>query len=84
MSNTQEKSTTRTWQEIAAEAAKETDPEKLLALSAELCRALEERDKTLRTTARPSQLLTCAGFDREEEAPGQGDNSGTPRRRAPY
>ena len=38
---------TRTWQEITAEAAKETDPKKLTVLSAELDRALEERDKLL-------------------------------------
>ena len=39
---------TRTWQEIAAEASKETDPEKLLALTAELERAFEERDESLK------------------------------------
>ena len=38
---------TRTWQEIAAEASKETDPEKLLALTAELERAFEKRDQSL-------------------------------------
>jgi hypothetical protein len=35
----------RTWQEIAAEASREKDPEKLLKLTKELERALDERDK---------------------------------------
>jgi len=34
----------RTWQEIAEEASRERNPEKLLKLSEELDRALEERD----------------------------------------
>jgi hypothetical protein len=34
----------RTWQDIAAEATKETDPEKLRKLAEELKRALDERD----------------------------------------
>ena len=42
---------TRTWQEITAEAAKETDPKKLTVLAAELDRALEERDKALHKPA---------------------------------
>jgi hypothetical protein len=41
----------RTWQEIAAEASKEQDSEKLIALAAELERALEERDRALRARA---------------------------------
>jgi hypothetical protein len=40
---------TRLWQEIAAEAAKETDSEKLIALAVELDLALEARDQALRT-----------------------------------
>lgn len=47
MSNAEVKST-RPWQEIAAEAAKETDSERLIALAAELDRALEERDRALK------------------------------------
>ena len=46
---------TRTWQEITAEAAKETDPKKLIVLAAELDRALEERDKALHKPAHPSE-----------------------------
>ncbi len=34
----------RNWQDIAAEAAKETDPEKLNKLTEELERALDKRD----------------------------------------
>jgi hypothetical protein len=34
----------RNWQDIAAEAAKETDPEKLRKLAEELERALDNRD----------------------------------------
>jgi len=34
----------RTWQEIAAEASREKDPKKLMELTEELERALEERD----------------------------------------
>jgi hypothetical protein len=37
----------RTWQEIAAEASREKDPEKLKALSRELERAFAERDAKL-------------------------------------
>jgi hypothetical protein len=35
----------RSWQEIAAEASREKDPEKLLTLTKELERALDERDE---------------------------------------
>ena len=42
---------TRTWQKIAADAAKEKDTEKLIRLAAELDRALEERDKVLHKAA---------------------------------
>jgi hypothetical protein len=48
---------TRTWQEIAAEAAKEKDSEKLIKLAAELDLALEERDKALHKPAHPSSDL---------------------------
>ena len=37
----------RTWQEIAAEASREKDPKKLMELTHELERALEERDAKL-------------------------------------
>jgi hypothetical protein len=37
----------RPWQEIAEEAAREKDPNRLLELSKQLERALEERDKHL-------------------------------------
>jgi hypothetical protein len=45
----------RTWQEIAAEAAKEKDPQKLNQLTAELDSALEERDKILHKLVRASK-----------------------------
>jgi hypothetical protein len=35
------------WQEIAAEASREKDPEKLLKLTKELEQALDERDKKI-------------------------------------
>ena len=38
----------RQWQEIAAQAAKEHNPEKLHLLIQELCRSLEERDRQLK------------------------------------
>jgi len=41
--------TTRPWQEIAAEAAREKDSEKLIKLTQELEQALEERGKKLRS-----------------------------------
>lgn len=34
----------RSWQEIAAEASREKDPQRLIQLTQELERALEERD----------------------------------------
>jgi hypothetical protein len=37
----------RPWQEIADEAAQETDPKRLIELAKELERALAERDKQL-------------------------------------
>jgi hypothetical protein len=40
----------RCWQEIAAAAAKESNPEKLLELSKELEDALDHRKKVLRPT----------------------------------
>jgi hypothetical protein len=45
----------RTWQEIAAEAAKEKDSQKLLELAVELDLALEERDNRMQKSAHPSQ-----------------------------
>jgi len=48
MPNNTEVKPTRTWQEVAAEAAKEMDSEKLLALAIELERALEAHDKAPR------------------------------------
>ena len=38
----------REWHEIAAEAAKETDPKRRMQLAEELEKALDERDKTRR------------------------------------
>ena len=38
----------RSWQEITAEAAKETNAQRLTQLAVELERALEERDKKLK------------------------------------
>ncbi|HZQ24197.1 MAG TPA: hypothetical protein VFA89_15500 [Terriglobales bacterium] len=43
----QDRKPIRTWQEIAAEVAKETDPKKLIELAEELNRALEMRDPIL-------------------------------------
>jgi hypothetical protein len=45
---TDDTSGSRLWQEIAAEAAREKDPERLLKLTKELELALDERDKKLR------------------------------------
>ncbi len=42
----------RTWQTIAEEASRERDPQKLLQLSKELERALDERDKAPRPPSR--------------------------------
>jgi hypothetical protein len=56
---------TRTWQEIAAEAAKEKDSRKLMKLTMELESALEERDKGLHKPARSSDT---APPQREESA----------------
>ena len=38
----------RSWQEIAAEAAQETDPQKLANLTSELCAAFDARDEKLK------------------------------------
>jgi hypothetical protein len=43
----------RPWQEIAAEAAREHNPEKLLELSNELALALSQRRKILNSAANP-------------------------------
>lgn len=43
----------RSWQEIAADAAHESNPEKLLELSTELALALDLRKKALRATDKP-------------------------------
>ena len=43
----------RSWQEIAAEAAHEANPDKLLELSNELAVALDQRKKGLRATDKP-------------------------------
>jgi hypothetical protein len=46
----------RSWQEIAEEASKEKDPEKLLKLTHQLERALDKRDEELskRKSAKPA------------------------------
>jgi hypothetical protein len=46
---------TRTWQEITAEAGKETDPLKVAALTEELERALAERDARIRIAIRAAE-----------------------------
>jgi len=46
---------TRIWQEIAAEAGKETDPIKLAALTEELDRALAEREARIRIAIRSAE-----------------------------
>jgi hypothetical protein len=43
----------RCWQEIAADAAHEANPEKLLELSTELANALDRRKKALRAICKP-------------------------------
>jgi len=43
----------RSWQEIAAEAAHEPNPDKLLELSTELALALSERRKILNSKVKP-------------------------------
>jgi hypothetical protein len=45
MPTDKEVKTARSWLEVAAEASKEPDPEKLLQLSKELCQLLDARDK---------------------------------------
>jgi hypothetical protein len=54
MPNNSEIKSTRTWQQIAAEASMEMDCEKLLVLAAELEHALEEHDKALHVPTEPS------------------------------
>ncbi len=41
----------RSWQEITAEASRETDPKRLAELSEELVRALAERDARLKRSS---------------------------------
>jgi hypothetical protein len=52
----------REWHEIAAEAAKETDPKRRMQLAEELEKALEKRDKTprerRRTRSQPGSLIS--------------------------
>ena len=50
----------RSWQEIAAEAAKEIDSQKLLVLTAELVRALEGHYKVPRVPSERSAKETIA------------------------
>jgi uncharacterized membrane protein (DUF106 family) len=45
---------TRTWQEIAEEASREQDPEKLQKLAEELERALDERRRKLHPASNPA------------------------------
>jgi hypothetical protein len=45
----------RCWEEIAADAAQELSPERLLELSQELEHALDQRKKILRATNKPAQ-----------------------------
>jgi hypothetical protein len=49
-----ERSPARKWQEIAAEASREKEPQKLLQLTEELERALENRYAKLRVSAQGS------------------------------
>ena len=53
-----ENKSNRSWREIAAEASQEQDHEKLLVLTKELERALEERTKSLRVPSQPSTQET--------------------------
>ena len=47
----------RAWVELAAKASKETDPERLMRILAELCRALDERETvSAGARVRPSRL----------------------------
>lgn len=46
-----ERNPARRWREIAAEASRERDPQRLLKLTEELERALEERYAELRASA---------------------------------
>lgn len=50
----------RSWQEIAEEASKEQDPEKLLRLTQELERALDKRDEDLRQRKTASAVQNSA------------------------
>lgn len=50
----------RSWQEIAEEASRERDPDKLHKLSEELERALDERAKRLHPQCPPHKDARCA------------------------
>ena len=55
----------RSWQNIAEEASKEQDPEKLLKLTEELERALDDRDEELgRRRAASAAQDSAAGLHR--------------------
>jgi hypothetical protein len=41
------------WFKLCEQAAVEQDPEKLLALTREICRLLDEREKTLKNGTHP-------------------------------
>jgi hypothetical protein len=43
----------RSWQEIASDAADESDPQRLLELSQELAQALDHQRNTLKVTNKP-------------------------------
>jgi hypothetical protein len=51
----------RTWQEIAEEASRETEREKLLKLTEELERALDERAQALHPQPAPESRNPSAG-----------------------
>lgn len=46
----------KTWEELAAAASMETDPEKLATIMEEIFAALEERERTLSLAQNPSGL----------------------------
>lgn len=50
----------RTWQEIAAEACQEQDPARLIELTEELERALDERDKLPAEPDKPTSKSKAA------------------------
>ena len=49
MENDSPRQEKKTWEELAAAASKETDPEKLATIAEEIFAALEERERTNRT-----------------------------------